>query len=91
MEIIAQWLDDLDDLVFAVALVLARLRRPFFRVGLGSASTIAAVQTANTLAAWIPALVATGLGGLAIWASEPVGLEISQRSDTLTATVSHNA
>jgi len=91
MEIIAQWLDDLDDLVFAAALVLGRLMRPFLGLGLGSASTLVAVQTANALAAWMPALIATALGGLAVWAAEPIALERSQLGDTLTVPLSHNA
>lgn len=65
MECILQWLDDLDDLVSALAMQAERFRRLF----LGLAATVAALASlAGIVLAvlWLPVLGAVMAGGLLV-------------------------
>ena len=53
MEIVAQWLDDLDDVVCALPLLWERLRRTLLRVGLAAAISLPLVDL--LAASWAPA------------------------------------
>jgi len=48
------WLDELDDLLFAVALVWERLRRVLLQVGLAAALALAATEVAAVATEWAP-------------------------------------
>ena len=66
MEVMLQWLDDLEDLIFAVPLVWERLRRRLLNVGLVAAVGLHADSIWHMAAWWVPlcaviaALVAAG-------------------------------
>jgi hypothetical protein len=75
MEIILQWLDDLDDGVFAVVPAVERLRWPCLQIGLAAACGLVVVSFAEILAGLAPALVWVALGSLALWA---IGITICE-------------
>ena len=67
------WLDDLDDLLFSVALVWERLRRLLLQIGLAAAFALAAAETAAVATRLAPflaliaaAMVSAWLGGAAV-------------------------
>ncbi|HEX6994009.1 MAG TPA: hypothetical protein VF339_07655 [Gammaproteobacteria bacterium] len=71
MEIVLQWLDDLDDAVFAVVLAWERLRRRCVEIGAASAaalaaSTVVAADLVLPLAAVAAFSVSLGLLGAAL-------------------------
>jgi len=68
MEIILQWLDDLDDGVFAVVPAVERLRWPCLQISLAAACGLAFVSFAEVLAGLAPALVWVALASLLLWA-----------------------
>lgn len=45
MEIVLQWIDDLDDLAHAAAFILVRMRRLCLQIGLGAALILQLVAT----------------------------------------------
>ncbi|MFO7286465.1 MAG: hypothetical protein LOD94_14785 [Gammaproteobacteria bacterium] len=76
MEIVLQWLDELDDAVFAIALAAERLRRGCIRIGALSAVALAGCSASAALE-WVPLLgaiaagsvaAAVGIGGFAAFA-----------------------
>lgn len=67
MEIILQWLDDLDDVVFALVQAVDYLRWPCLQIGLAAACGLVVLQFADVLGGWAPALVCVALGGVLIW------------------------
>lgn len=72
MEIVLQWLDDLDDLVYAAALTSEYTRRALLLVGLVaslvSASGIGA--EAASVPAWLPVpLAGLAMGSVAAWST----------------------
>jgi len=84
MEIVLQWLDELDDAVFVVVLAAERLRRRCVRVGAVAAAAVATCSAGAWLE-WIPVLgliaagsvvTAVAVGGFAALAEA-----ISMRSD----------
>jgi hypothetical protein len=54
MEIVLLWLDDLDDLIFAIALIWERLRRALLQVGLAAALGLAATDVTAVATQWAP-------------------------------------
>lgn len=71
MEIVLQWLDDLDDAVFALVLAWERLRRRCIEIGAAStaalaASTIVGEDLVLPLAAVAAASVSVGVLGAAL-------------------------
>jgi hypothetical protein len=71
MEIVMQWLDDVDDLVYAFALTSERTRRALLGAGL-LASLISAAAVAETVGmpAWVPMpLAALALASVALWSA----------------------
>jgi len=53
MEIVLQWLDELDDAVFAIALASEGLRRGCIRIGALSAAALAGCSASAALE-WVP-------------------------------------
>ena len=70
MEIILQWLDDLDDAVFAVVPAVERLRWPCLQIGLAAACGQAAASLAEVPGSLAPALVSVALGSVVLWAAD---------------------
>jgi CHASE2 domain-containing sensor protein len=67
VEIVLLWLDDLDDLVFSVALLWERLRRLALTIGLFAAVTMAACELSATATRWIPLLTALSVASVGAW------------------------
>ncbi|HEX5420555.1 MAG TPA: hypothetical protein VFY39_11190 [Gammaproteobacteria bacterium] len=66
MEIVLQWLDDLDDLVFLSALASERGRCSLLGVGLSASAAAILAAELN----WLPVLLAcVALGTVAIWSA----------------------
>ena len=68
MEVILQWLDDLDDLVCAFAHVAERSRWPSLKLAFGAALSLAVARLAALPDGWGPLLSSVSVGGLMLWA-----------------------
>lgn len=68
MEILLLWLDELEDGVFAVALVWEPLRRSLLRVGLGAAAALHWSQAAASVPGQDAALAAVACSSVLVWA-----------------------
>jgi len=78
MEIILLWLDDLDDLVFAVVDAVERLRRPSLEIGFSAACGLAVVTLVDVLVSWVPALFWTALASVLFWVVALIARELSR-------------
>lgn len=78
MEIILQWLDDLDDLAFAVVYAVERLRRPCLEIGVAAACGLVVVSVADSLVNWGPALFWTALASVMLWVAALIARELSR-------------
>lgn len=78
MEVIVQWLDDLEDLIFALPLAWERLRVWCLQIGLVAALILGAIQLSRVLIAWAPTFAGTALLSVGIWAT---GLAITEIAD----------
>ena len=67
MEVILLWLDDLDDLVCALAQVVERLRGPSLKVAFGAALGLVVVHVGALPVAWASVSMSIAVLGLAIW------------------------
>jgi hypothetical protein len=67
VEVVLLWLDDLDDLVFAVALKWEVLRRTVLRVGLLAALAVATCEVSFTATQWTPMLSLVAAASVVMW------------------------
>ncbi len=67
MEVVLLWLDDLDDLLFSLALSWERLRRGLLQLGLTAALGVAACELSTLATAVVPALAVVAAGSVAAW------------------------
>jgi len=67
VEIVLLWLDDLDDLLFSIALVWERLRRALLQVGLSAAFGLAATDVTAVATAWAPLLCGVAALTVSAW------------------------
>ena len=67
MEVVLLWLDDLDDLVFTLALKWEQLRRAVLRVGLIAALAVAACEMSVIATALTPALSVIAAASVSAW------------------------
>jgi hypothetical protein len=69
MEVVLQWLDELDDCLFAGALLWERLRRGALKLGLAAAFALAGCElfAAGVRAGWVPALAAVAASSVGLW------------------------
>ena len=77
MEVIAQWLDDIEDLFFALPLAWERLRMRCLHVGLMSALILAAQQGFRVLVEWSPTFALAAALSVCIWAIGVTAAKIS--------------
>ena len=88
MEVVLQWLDDLEDVFFALPLAWERLRTWCLNVGLASALMLSAVQVSRVLTELAPTFAAAAFLSVVIWSTGVAMTEISGlrnvlvRSDT---------
>ena len=78
MEIILLWLDDLDDLVFAILHAVERLRWPCLEIGSASAGGLVVVNFVDILVSWAPALFWTAFASVILWAVALIARELSR-------------
>jgi hypothetical protein len=67
MEVVLLWLDDLDDLLFSVALLWERLRRAILQVGLAAAFSLAASERLGVLEDLAALFVYLSAASVAAW------------------------
>jgi hypothetical protein len=67
MEVVLLWLDDLDDVLFSVALVWERLRRGVLSVGLASALALAGSELSAIATQWAPAFAYLAAASVGAW------------------------
>ena len=67
MEVMLLWLDDLDDLLFSVALVWERLRTALLQIGLAASSGVAGSELSAIAAHWAPALAVVAAASVSVW------------------------
>jgi len=67
MEVVLLWLDDLDDVVFVLVSLWARLRRFCLQVGLYAALLLAACELSRMADEWSPALAGIAGSSVAVW------------------------
>ena len=67
MEIVLLWLDDLDDLVFSLALKWEQLRRSVLRVGLVAALAVATCESSLIATELTPALSVVAAASVTAW------------------------
>jgi hypothetical protein len=67
MEVVLLWLDDLDDVMFSVALVWERLRRIVLQIGLAAAFALAGSELSAIATHWWPAYTAIAAASVGAW------------------------
>jgi hypothetical protein len=67
MEIVLQWLDDLDDLMHVAAFRWEALRRVCLSLGLVAAALLAAGEADGAAAPWLPSLAVLALLSVLVW------------------------
>ena len=87
MEVVLLWLDEIDDWLFAGALLWERLRRATLKVGLAAASALAGCElfAAGVRANWVPTLAAVALASVGVWIVAAVVDVRNRRSAKLAA------
>ncbi len=67
MEVVLLWLDDLDDVLFSVALAWERLRRAVLQIGLASSFALAASELSAITTQWAAAFSYVAAASVAAW------------------------
>ena len=67
MEIIPQWLDDLEDVVFSLALTWERHRFRLLQAGLAASIAVLAIEMADLQTSLAPTFASAALGSVGIW------------------------
>ncbi len=67
MEVVLQWLDEFEDLVFSVILTWERLRLRCLQIGFTAALVLLAIKVAELRTPWASTLVWAALGSVALW------------------------
>lgn len=67
MEVVHQWLDDLEDLIFSFVLTWERLRLRCLQVGFAAALIFLAIESFEMHTPWAPTFAWAALGSVAIW------------------------
>jgi hypothetical protein len=67
VEIILQWLDDLEDVVFSLALTWERHRFRLLQSGLAASIVVLAIEMADVQTSLAPAFASAALGSVGIW------------------------
>jgi hypothetical protein len=67
MEVVLLWLDDLDDMLFSVALIWERLRRVVLQIGLAAAFALAGSELAAIATQWWAAFSIVAAASVAAW------------------------
>lgn len=68
MEVVLQWLDELDDVVVAALSCHERLRRAALNAGFLAALALVGCELGAAAVEWMPLLSALSAAGVAVWA-----------------------
>jgi hypothetical protein len=85
MEVVLLWLDDLDDLVFVLVSVWARLRRFCLQVGLSAACLLAACELSVTADVWAPAFAGVAGSSVVVWTAGALLFLLARGADVKPA------
>lgn len=87
MEVVLLWLDDLDDILFSVALVWERLRRVVLQIGLAASFALAGAELSAFATQWAGAFSAVAAASVLAWTLGAACRAVYHReaSDSLTA------
>ena len=77
MEVIAQWLDDLEDMIFALPLAWERLRLWCLHIGLISALILGGIHVSRIFTDWAPTFATAAVLSVTIWTAGLVAGEIA--------------
>ena len=67
MEVVLLWLDDLDDVLFSVALGWERWRRIVLQIGLGASFALAGVELSTLATQWAPTFSGIAAASVGAW------------------------
>lgn len=67
MEVVLLWIDDLDDVLFSMALLWERLRRIVLQIGLAASIALAASELSAIATEWAPAFSRVAAGSVGAW------------------------
>jgi len=79
MEVVAQWLDDIEDIIFALPLAWEHIRVWCLHVGLASALILAGLRGFRVLMEWAPTFAAAACVSVLIWTIGLFATEIAVR------------
>jgi ABC-type transport system involved in cytochrome c biogenesis permease subunit len=85
MEIVLQWLDDLDDLVFVGFMKWESLRRRSLQAGMSSTLMLALCNFAAIALEWVPLLAAVSVFSVALWGIASAGTLMERPRKGITA------
>jgi hypothetical protein len=87
MEVVLLWIDDLDDVLFSVALGWERLRRIVLQIGLAASLALAAAELSTVATQWTPAFSGIAAASVSAWFLGVVFRTLYYRgaADSLTA------
>jgi hypothetical protein len=67
MEVVLLWLDDLDDVLFTMALKWERLRRLVLQIGLGASLALVGCEFSANASHWGPVLSGVAAASVGAW------------------------
>jgi hypothetical protein len=67
MEVVLLWLDDLDDVLFSLALAWERLRPALLQIGLAASFALAGSELSATATQWAPAFSGVAAASVGAW------------------------
>ena len=87
MEVVLLWLDDLDDILFSVALGWERWRRIVLQIGLAASFALAGAELSTVAIEWAPAFSGVAAASVSAWLLGAVFRSFYYRGvhDSLTA------
>ena len=84
MEILVQWLDDIEDLIALLLLSWERLRIRCLQGGLIAALTLLAIEVANVSTALAPTFAVAAIGSVGLWLAALLYARILGDQDSTT-------
>ncbi len=92
MEVIFQWLDDCEDLVFSLVLTWERLRLRSLQAGFAAAMMLLAIEIAEVRTPWASTFAWAALASVAVWLATLIAARLaSLQRDTNPASSQSNA
>ncbi len=76
MEVIFQWLDDCEDLVFSFVLTCERLRPRCLQTGLAAALILLAIEIAEVRTPWSSTFAWAALASVALWLATLIAVRL---------------